>query len=842
MKLLTKLSLSVTTLLLFTTLVNIFFSVSSIKEIIYDLNAKVIKNDLNSMHHTILDQYLDLKEQGLEKDKGHLMALIQHISEDYLVSDQLTKLNFIILDSKKQPLFIGKHLQDKEVSLITQHFSMSAKKEDLTTIKMDRIVLANEEQVLFYKGIPQWGLNLVIVFPKEELYTSLNEYITQSAKLLMLVIVITLLTIFIYSNHLSNRIKIALKQIKAVTDDVLHVRIKPIKGNDEIAQLHRGLNDMTEIISDKMIMQAKAELKAINSQKEMQEKHTLLSAFINTMPELAFILDEEGEYVEVFGNENQLLYQRKERLLGQKITEVLPKGVAKIIMMAIKLAITSAKTQTVSYELKISGESCFFQANITLFEHSIENKHKKQVIFIAHDVTQQINAQHEAYHLSLYDPLTDLPNRRLLIERLEQEIIRLQRHDQLGALLFIDLDDFKTINDSRGHQTGDLLLKEVARRLRKLIRKNDLACRLGGDEFVILLSNMENNIVTASSRAQTVAYKTLEMLQAPYELEGEKHQISCSIGIVMFPEAGRNSHDLIKYADIAMYQAKDDGKNTVKLFAPHMQVLLENRLQLQKDLRVAIKENSLMIHLQPQYNEDSIIISAEALVRWQHPEKGFISPAEFIPIAEESGLVHALGKSVMELVLKELKILLGLGLSDQFKGIAINVSPWQFGREDYFEEVKTLLDKYQVPAKYVELEITEQTLVGNFSSFSEKMKIMQDMGIHFSIDDFGTGYSSLSYLKSLPVNMLKIDQTFIRDVTKDKNDDAIVNTIIVMAKSLGMEVIAEGVETKEQLDFLLAHECYFFQGYYFSKPVPTDVFTELLLASNKQVVENKLSS
>jgi EAL domain-containing protein (putative c-di-GMP-specific phosphodiesterase class I) len=192
----------------------------------------------------------------------------------------------------------------------------------------------------------------------------------------------------------------------------------------------------------------------------------------------------------------------------------------------------------------------------------------------------------------------------------------------------------------------------------------------------------------------------------------------------------------------------------------------------------------------------------------------------------------------MELVLKELKMILGLGLSDQFKRIAINVSPWQFGREDYLEEVKNLLDKYQVPAKYVELEITEQTLVGNFSSFSEKMKIMQDMGIHFSIDDFGTGYSSLSYLKSLPVNMLKIDQTFIRDVTKDKNDDAIVNTIIVMAKSLGMEVIAEGVETKEQLDFLLAHDCHFFQGYYFSKPVPTDVFTELLIQSNKQVLES----
>ncbi len=394
--------------------------------------------------------------------------------------------------------------------------------------------------------------------------------------------------------------------------------------------------------------------------------------------------------------------------------------------------------------------------------------------------------------------------------------------------MFIDLDDFKTVNDTCGHRVGDLLLQESARRLNSLIRKEDLACRLGGDEFVVLLSDLSAELITASTQAEHTARKILDILQQPYEIEAQLHQISCSIGIVLFLEESRDSHDLVKYADIAMYQAKNSGKNTIKLFSSYMQNILEHRLHLQNELRSALKNNALSIYLQPQYNAQGQIISAETLVRWNHPRQGFISPAEFIPVAEESGQIHALGKSVMSMMLENLQEILQGEIPETFKRVAVNVSPWQFGHRDFVPEVEQLLSRYQIPAHFLELEITEQTLVGNFSLFAEKMKQMQKMGIRFSVDDFGTGYSSLSYLKLLPVNMLKIDRSFIRDLGIDKNDDAIVRTIIMMAKNLGLDVIAEGVENKLQLEFLLSHDCHKFQGYYFSKPVPVDEFVKLL--------------
>ncbi|MCK5649094.1 MAG: EAL domain-containing protein [Gammaproteobacteria bacterium] len=841
MRLLPKLSLFTIFLVTATAVMSILISINTIKGIIYDLNSQLIQNDLENMQQRIEQEYDALQQHGLQNVKGYYEKVLTQIKGDFTLAYENEKGTLILLDKEADILLSDKAAHNIDYELLRQkHLSAinhsSEKKVAVQKNKKIEFISSNDsiningsKWVYFYKRVPQWDLGLFVVLKHNELFSRLNDYIDVVTKGFVIVLCIALVIGFLFSNYLVSRIKSTLLQIQAIKHGDMRVRLENITGNDEITELKYGLNDMSEMISQKIFKQAEAELNAIQSKQEMQEKHALLNGFISAMPELALILDEEGEYIEIYGNNNQLLYKPKERLIGTKLTESLPEDVSGKIMETIGQTLKQCEPKTINYELDINGEKKYFQGHTAVFEYAQKNKTGKgMVVFIIHDMTEQVLAKQEAYHLSLFDPLTGLPNRRLLMERLDQEISRCKRHNDLGALLFIDLDDFKTINDTRGHRTGDLLLKEVAKRLTFLNRKEDLVSRLGGDEFVILLSDLGDNIVLASSQAQTIAYKTLEVLQDNYELENERHQISCSIGVVMFPEKGRDSHDLIKYADIAMYQAKDEGKNTVRLFAPHMQILLENRLQLQNDLRVAIKENKLTIHLQPQYDEKSTIISAEALVRWNHPEKGFISPAEFIPIAEESGLVHALGKSVMELVLCHLKDILKLNIPDTFKSIAINVSPWQFGRKDYLDEVKGLLEKHQVQARYIELEITEQTLVGNFSSFSEKMKKMQDMGIHFSIDDFGTGYSSLSYLKSLPVNMLKIDQTFIRDVTKDKNDDAIVETIIVMARHLGLEVIAEGVETKEQLDFLLAHDCRFFQGYYFSKPIPMDAFIKLL--------------
>ncbi len=858
MKLLPKLSLFTVVLVTLTALMTILFSINTIKTIIYDLNAQLVEKNLANVHRHISKEYDALEKHGLQDVKGYYEKVLSRIQESFNTRQKNWKGTLIILDhmgaeilhsgsngvATDWDLVRRKHLSTLHRSIVAPSSLPLSSLQEETQTELDKTLLSQQGKiefydikesnlVFFYKKIPQWNMGLFIILEDIELFHRLNDYIEDILKGFLSVLLIALVTGFSFSHYWVRRIKAALTQIQAIENGEMQARIKDIRGNDEITELKVGLNHMTEIIAERMFKQAKAELKAVKSQKSLQEQHALVNAFINAMPELAFILDEEGKYIEIFGSNNQLLYRQKELLLGKNLQTILPESVADQILRVIARTLETREPQITEYELTTSGTEKYFQGHTAVLDYELKNKtDKRMVVWIAHDLTEQVLAKQQAHRLSLFDPLTELPNRRLLMERLDQEIARAKRHEQLGALLFIDLDNFKIINDTCGHRTGDLLLKEAAKRLTSLLRKEDLACRLGGDEFVVLLSNLENNILIASSQAQTIAYKTLDILQVPYMLEGQQHQIGSSIGVVLFPEEQRDSHDLIKYADIAMYQAKEEGKNTVRLFARHMQSLLENRLQLQNDLRIALKENSLSIHLQPQYNELGHITSAEALVRWQHPDRGFISPVEFIPIAEESGLVHLLGRSVMAMVLHELQNILQLDLPASFKRIAINVSPWQFERKDYIDEVKALLNQYQIPAKYLELEITEQTLVGNFSAFSEKMKQMQDMGIRFSIDDFGTGYSSLSYLKSLPVNMLKIDRSFIRDITKDKNDDAIVDTIIVMAQHLGLEVIAEGVESMEQLEFLRAHNCTHYQGYYFSKPLPVKDFLALLLQQN----------
>lgn len=837
MKLLPKLSVFTFILVVSTALMTIFVSINTIRNILYDLNVQLIEKDINNIHQIITDKYASLEKHDLQHVKAYYQKSIADMHPLLIATAQDNKGHLAILSQTGQEIVHSITKQENiEHDFIDPGYLIDILQSSGTQKKIKngiKIVQLNDlNMVVFFKKIPEWDWGVFFIIKHDDLFSRLNAFINNISVKFIIVLLIALLASFLLSRYLVSRIKVALKQIYNVQNDDLHSRIKNIHGNDEISELNTGLNQMTEIIADKIYKQAQAEKDIFVSKVALQEQHALLSAFISAMPELAFILDETGKYIEIYGSNEELLYAPKEQLLGNKLSDFIPQQVFCQIMETISTTLKTGKPQTLNYELEIDGIKKYFQGHTSVldFEYKTSPQSAK-IIWIAHDISEQELAKQEAHKLSLYDSLTGLPNRRLLMERLDQEIARAKRHDQLGALLFIDLDNFKVINDSFGHLTGDLLLIEVAQRLTRQLRKVDTACRLGGDEFVILLSNLESNIVTASNHAQSTALKILEIIQQTYTLEGNKHDIGCSIGVVLFPEHECDGHDLIKYADIAMYQAKDEGKNTVRVFAGHMQKFLEQQLQLQNDLRKAIEKSELSIHLQPQYNQNGIIVSAEALLRWKHPDKGFVSPAVFIPIAEDSGLIHDLGRSVMVMVLETLQVLLQQKLPASFKRIAINVSPRQFGRKDFVQEVKMLLEKYQIPASYIELEITEQTLIGNFSVFLQKMKQLQEMGINFSIDDFGSGYSSLSYLKSLPVNMLKIDRSFITDLTKDKNDDAIVDTIIVMARHLGLEVIAEGVETKVQLDFLQQHNCHLYQGYYFSKPLVIDDF--MLLLSNQ---------
>ncbi len=442
-------------------------------------------------------------------------------------------------------------------------------------------------------------------------------------------------------------------------------------------------------------------------------------------------------------------------------------------------------------------------------------------VAIFSDVSAQKEAEKQIHHLAFFDPLTSLPNRRLMLDRLQHEIAAAKRQQSFGALFFMDLDHFKHLNDSRGHQVGDELLILVAQRLTAIIRNEDTACRLGGDEFLVMIPGRFHNLQQATNHAALLAEKILLSINQPYLVQGNELHFSSSIGITIYPDTADQPEVIIQQADTAMYRAKESGRNSICFFRPVMQESANHRLTLEKDMRKALQENQFLLHFQPQVNSAHEIISAEALIRWQHPVKGMISPAEFIPLAEDTQLILPIGNWVLTQTCRQIRAWDEQG--HVIGHVAVNVSSRQFRQAGFVSEVKQALLNNDLKADRLVIELTEGCVVDDIEDTIAKMQALQAMGIKISIDDFGTGYSSLSYLKSLPLSQLKIDQSFVRHI-EDTNAAVIVETIIMMAQSLGLNVIAEGVENQAQVDFLTAKGCLFFQGYYFSRPVPPDQF------------------
>jgi diguanylate cyclase (GGDEF)-like protein/PAS domain S-box-containing protein len=548
----------------------------------------------------------------------------------------------------------------------------------------------------------------------------------------------------------------------------------------------------------------------------------------------AALLDKARDAITVRGIDHRILYWNKsaERLYGLSAGEALGKSLENLIYddsasfrSATEKVLESGSWSGEFTRQRDDGSSLTVESRWTLVRD--DNGAPHSILAIDTDITERKVAEDDIRQLAFYDPLTRLPNRLLLQDRLQQAMA-LSAHSQVpGALLFIDLDNFKALNDTLGHEKGDLLLQQVAQRLTACVRESDTVARLGGDEFVVILSELHDNPENVALRAKTICEKILDQLRQPYSVAGNEQHSAASIGVALFQGRRDTVGELLKRADLAMYQAKAAGRNTVRFFNQHMQAAVSARAVLEADLRHGLRESQFRLYYQPQMDEDGQMIGAEALLRWQHPARGLIMPASFISVSEETALILPLGLWVLETACAQLA-LWATHPSTARLTVAVNVSARQFHHEHFVEQIlKTLKSSGADPQK-LKLEITESLLLDDVDTTIVKMATLKAKGVSFSLDDFGTGYSSLAYLKRLPLDQLKIDQSFVRDVLVDYKDAAIARTIVTLAQSLGLAVIAEGVESEGQRNFLARHDCHLYQGNLFSRPLPVDRLEALL--------------
>ena len=559
---------------------------------------------------------------------------------------------------------------------------------------------------------------------------------------------------------------------------------------------------------------------AYQAQENLARLTRQLQDLTNALPDPVFVLSREGEYLEIFGGPPRLLVSSRETLLGRRVDEMLPEPQATLVLDTIEKTLVSESPQLVEYELEVPAGKRFFEGHCAPFHV----KGREAVVWLARDITRRKQAEEDAARLALYDPLTGLPNRRMFLERLEQALARAHRIGENGALLFIDLDHFKSINDTMGHLTGDLVLQEVAARIRPILRTEDMASRLGGDEFVVLLEDLGADKISASERAEAVAHKLHEAFLEPILIEGESLHLSFSAGIVVFPDNAA-PEELIKRADIAMYRAKETGRDRVCFFSREFQEIAEERLQIQRDLRQGIDEDQLLLYIQPRVDTRGRWRGGEVLVRWQHPSRGLLAPAAFVPIAEESGLIISLDRWVISRTIHRLAL---EQLPEGFSGLSVNLSGPLMLQKGFVEEMETWLAYAGLEAQKVELEITERLLLTDQQAAVQVINGLRDFGIRFAIDDFGTGYSSLRYLQRLPLDRLKIDRSFVARLPDHSGDAAIVETILAMARHLELDVIGEGVEHEQQQQFLADRGCRRFQGFLYARPMPWETFFQAL--------------
>jgi diguanylate cyclase (GGDEF)-like protein/PAS domain S-box-containing protein len=483
--------------------------------------------------------------------------------------------------------------------------------------------------------------------------------------------------------------------------------------------------------------------------------------------------------------------------------------------------VRNRKDHTFEYRMVAADGTTVWLRNIVTVVVKQDQIQKLRGVMV--DITEKKHAEERLTFFAHHDGLTDLPNRLLFMDRLSQALARVKWHQRLVAVLFVDLDHFKRINDSLGHDMGDLLLKAVAERLSSCVRGGDTVARIGGDEFTIVLAD-----IAQAEDVPKVAQKIIDAVSKPFSLMGQEFFITISMGISIFPNDGQDAQALVKNAYAAMYRAKEQGRNHYQHYSPAMNVRTLERLALESNLRHALERKELLLHYQPRVDlETGQITGVEALLRWQYPDLGLVSPSQFIPLAEETGLIIPIGEWVLRTACAQNKLWQSMGLSPV--RVSVNLSARQFEQRNLVETIGLVIKETGLDPNYLELELTEGLVMKNPETTIATLRSLHEMGIQISIDDFGTGYSSLSYLKRFPIHALKIDQSFVRDIITDPDGTVIVTAIILLAHSLKLKVIAEGVETKDQLDYVRSLKCHEIQGYLFSKPLPVEEMTRLLV-------------
>ncbi|AEP29065.1 EAL domain-containing protein [Brumicola nitratireducens] len=765
-----------------------------------------------------------------------LNSAVRGEASHYMLLDENS--NVMLTNDPNQPLLANFKRGEGELLVINDEVSKWFP-SDSYQLAINRTTSSYYMTTAQLGGPTNWTLELQQSV--EPIQQALNESSTKRLVLLLKLLLIGT----VIAELLSRQIAKANEQLLELTYDLPvklasnEVIVWPESSSEEIHHLIGNFKSMADSLKKKFF-----EIKMLNQSLELkvkartQELNTINKNLVATQKELSIAASafesQEGIYVT---DENQIILR-----VNTAFSEITGYTHADVFGRTPQLF------ESEHHDSKYYSEMRASIAEIGRWQGEIVNRHKSgklqpllmsitcirntdgditnYVCNIA-DISRRKEAEEEIRNLAFFDSLTQLPNRRLLMDRLKHALLSYKRSGRIGAVLFIDLDDFKSLNDTLGHALGDKLLCQVAERLTSCVREGDTVARIGGDEFVVLIENLSENGELAAELTKRVAEKIIKLLNEPYLLMGVLHHSTPSIGVSIFDKNSTTMDELLRHADLAMYQAKAAGRNTLRFFDPEMHAVLSTRTALESDLRIAIEQEQFFLCYQPQVHVDGKVQGVEALVRWNHPTQGLLSPASFISLAEGNQMIVPLGILILKIACKQLMAWSSIPERRDLT-ISVNVSTMQFRQLDFVSQVLRVLEKTGAPANRLKIEITESLLMQDSDQMSQKMMLLKNHGVRFSLDDFGTGFSSLSYLKRLPIDQLKIDQTFVRDVFTDVHDAAIVKTIIALGRSLSFEVIAEGVETVEQKNYLTQQGCSYFQGYFFSRPLSIEALEQYI--------------